>query len=387
MEEEHNNNESPRSDKFTEQRVEKGITDLLQEKELKIKWRKELEDNPEVVAYFDNFRGNAMQDYLDYYISQKYLYYTYGDMYKNMSERKRNQWIDEAHEQLEAILQKQLFDKQCLWRAEQITLEGVEIAFDFELWKEDIFNCPFLDPISSSDIALYQSFLNSEGLSRHDLDGYYEWQNYDEFKKSYTSSEDNDYETLPEWYEFHNSKTGSSTLLLMVDARGTKEEFYMNLYHKSEEKKQDPLKTQQPVVEETRPFIKTYCNEQIALFIDKFESKTYKNKYKYYEEMTHPHRNSNTAELLDEIIEAGEPIPVSSHRDILEAIEIAYNRYFLKKIAAHLPMAYESYLFNKQMHINSAKEIEPFYYEIRNKYKERILNGRELNGEPRNLDF
>jgi hypothetical protein len=385
--EEDQKNEAPKADKYTEQKVEKGIKDLLEEKELKIKWRKEFEDNPEVVAYFDDFRGNAMEDFLSYYISQKYLFHTYGDMYKKIAEDKRNQWIDEAYEQLEAILQKQLFDKQCLWRADQITLEGVEVVFDFTIWSHDVFNCPFLDPISWSDIVLYQSFLADEGLSRYDLNNYHSWQDYDEFKKAYTSSDDNDYEHLPEWYEFHNGRTGNGTLLLMNDARRKKEEFYMNLYHKSEEKEKDTTDTQPPVQEESRPFIRTYCNEQMAIFIDKFESKTYKNKYKYYEEMTHPHRNSRAGELLDEIIEAGEPIPVSSHHDILEAIEIAYNRYFLKKIAAHLPMAYESYLFNKQMHINSAKEIEPFYYEIRNKYKERILNGRELNGEPRNLDF
>ena len=110
--EENNNSEEPKLDKYTEEKVQKGIETLLNEKELKIKWRKELEDNPEVVAYFDTFRGNAMDDFLNYYISQKYFYHTYGDMYKKLSDKKRNQWIDEAYEQLEAILQKQLFDKR-----------------------------------------------------------------------------------------------------------------------------------------------------------------------------------------------------------------------------------------------------------------------------------
>ena len=59
----------------------------------------------------------------------------------------------------------------------------------------------------------------------------------------------------------------------------------------------------------------------------------------------------------------------------------------LKNIVAHLPMAHELYLFNKQMQINSTKVVEPFYYEFREKYKEKILKGREINGEPRNFDF
>ena len=383
--EEKTNPEESKLDKYTEEKVQKGIETLLNEKELKIKWRKELEDNPEVVAYFDTFRGNAMEDFLNYYISQKYFYHTYGDMYKKLSDKKRNQWIDEAYEQLEAILQKQLFDKQCLWRAEQITLEGVEIIFDFDIWTQDIFNCPFLDPISTSDIALYQSFLTDEGLSRYDLNGFNEWQNYDEYKKSYTSSEDNDYLNLPEWYEFHNSRTVNGTLLLMNDAKGKKENFYINLYHDSKAKEENKPPLHDKI--DSRPFIRTHCNEQTALFIDKFEDRELKNKYKYYQEMTFPRINSNTAKLLDEIIDAGEQIPVNSHKDILEAIEIAYNSYCLKKIAEHLPMAHEIYLFNKQMNINSSKEVEPFYYKIRDKHKEMILHGRELNGEPRNFDF
>ena len=179
--EEDNKNEAPKADKYTEQKIEKGINDLLEEKELKIKWRKEFDDNPEVVAFFDNFCGNAMEDFLNSYINKKYLYHTYGDFYKKLSDKKRNQWIDEAYKQLEAILQKQLFDKQCLWRADQITLEGVEVVFDFTIWSQDVFNCPFLDPISWSDIALYQSFLADEGLSRYDLNAYDAWQNYNAF--------------------------------------------------------------------------------------------------------------------------------------------------------------------------------------------------------------
>ena len=384
--EEKTNPEESKLDKYTEARVKKGIETLLNEKELKIKWRKELEDNPEVVAYFDTFRGNAMEDFLNYYISQKYFYHTYGDFYKKLSEKKRNQWIDKAYEQLEAILQKQLFDKQCLWRAGQITLESVETIFDFDIWTQNIFNCPFLDPISSADIALYQSFLADEGLSRYDLHVFNNWQNYYGFKKSYTSNEDEDVD-LPEWYEFHNNRTGNGSLLLMNDVKGKKEQFYKELHRDSKKKEQDNPIIQPQVQVDSRPYIRTHCNKQTALFIDKFESKTIKSQYKYYHEMTDSRINSNTAKLLDEIIDAGEQIPVNSHKDILEAIEIAYNSYCLKKIAEHLPMAHEIYLFNKQMNINSSKEVEPFYYKIRDKHKEMILHGRELNGEPRNFDF
>ena len=73
--EEKTNPEESKLDKYTEEKVKKGIETLLNEKELKIKWRKELEDNPAVVNYFKNFNGNALEDFIKSYLPQKYSYY------------------------------------------------------------------------------------------------------------------------------------------------------------------------------------------------------------------------------------------------------------------------------------------------------------------------
>ena len=382
------NPEDSKLDKYTEEKVKKGIEKLLNEKELKLKWRKELEQNPAVVNYFNTFRSNAMDDFMRHYLNVKHLYYTYGDMYKKMSEKKRDKWIDAAHEQLNSILQKQLFDKQCLWRAEQIVLDGVEIVADFELWSNDIFNCPFLEPITWADIEMYIDFLNNSDVNRHELSGHgMEWQNFSEYKGSYTSSRDDDYLDLPEWYDFHNNKTGNSNLLLMQDIRGEKERFYINLYFEDIRPQQEQARIEHEKTLDKRPYLSSSSDEHTAYFISTFENKECQKQYKYYYEMTNKHDPFEFSELIRHILNVDEPIPISSHHNLIDAVEIAYNSYYLKKVAEHLPIAFEQYLLTNQLGFNMKGEKDNHYQEIKEIYARQILKGRELNGEPRNFDF
>ena len=57
---EENQNEDQFLDKYTKDSVEKGITELLEEKELKIKWRRELAENESVQRFliFNSFSSN-----------------------------------------------------------------------------------------------------------------------------------------------------------------------------------------------------------------------------------------------------------------------------------------------------------------------------------------
>ncbi len=386
--EENTNPEESKLDKFTEERVKKGIENLLNEKELKIKWRKELANNTSVIEYFKNFQDSAMDHFLDSYIHTKYLYHTYGDMYQKMSDEKRNKWIDLAHEQLPIILQKQLFDKQCLWRAEQITCEGVEISADFIYWSDDVFNCPFLEPITWEDIEMYQAFLASDGLHRDELDELNtDWQDYREFKASYTSTDDDEYTKMPEWYEFHNSRTGNSKLLLMQDIRGTKEQFYIDLYFKDIKPQRDAEKAERDKKYGSKPFYHDNNHENLVKFISVFENQDCHKKYKYYYEMTHKRDPDEFQEVIDSIIDADESIPISSHYNLIDAVELAYNSYYLKKVAEHLPIAFEHYLFTQKMGVRPESKKINYKLDIKMIYSNQILKGRELNGESRNFDF
>jgi len=384
--EEENNSDETHLDNYTKKKVKDGIDNLLQEKDLKIKWRKELENNPAVVEYFKGYFGNPMKSFLDSYLNTKHLSYSYGDMYKNMLERKRDQWINEAHKQLEYILQKQLFDKQCLWRAQQTTIEGVTVVYDFKVWEQDILNCPFLEVITEYDIELYQSFLYDIDFPPHYLD-HNDWQDHEEIKACYNSNEEEDDFTMPDWYEYHNNKTGNSSLLLLPDTIGKKENFYIEIYRQAKNAKHVETKLEPEPERDKRPHLSTWDDKTIKFFVDTFEDKETQKKYKYYTEGNKNYENFDLQHTLNCILDADEPIPVESHYDIRLAIEIAYNKYYFKKVAAHLPLAHEQYLFNKKMGFKFEKEKENMYIEFRDNFKRMILEGRALNGEEQNFDY
>ena len=80
------------------------------------------------------------------------------------------------------IQQKKLFDKQCQWRAETFTHPAIETTSDFNYWEKNILNCPFIDPITEEDVALYIEFLQ-EYLGE-DLTFLGRWQDYNSYNSS-----------------------------------------------------------------------------------------------------------------------------------------------------------------------------------------------------------
>lgn len=386
MEEQHNNEEE-HLDKYTKKRVEEGINDLLKEKELKIKWRKEISETQSIQAFLSGYNDNSVESFINSYISKKYVAFKLEDYYSRKAEERRDKWINLAHKHLAAILHKKLFDLQCLWRAEQITLKGVTICYDFEYWRDAIVNCPFIEPLTDDDIELYQSYLQQSD----DYFGFdnFEAQDYDQFKKEYTSTEDNEECRMPEWYEYHNSRTGNGSLLLLPDLRGEKETFYMDLSRKknAEEFMAKQAATQPNIIDQ-RPYLSSHNEKDFNFFVETFEDRATQIKFKNYFEDNRADGNQDLEydRLVDNMIEENENIPIEAHYDFREALKKAYTKFENKNIATHLPMAYEQYLFNKKMGflIDAEKGHDEYTRKI---YYDGILEGRALNGEPRDFNF
>lgn len=364
-------------------RYEKGVTELLEEKELKTKWHKEILENESMQEYFKGFQPTTVDTFIMFYLTEKYLAYKYADSNEKRVEAKRSRWIDEAHEHLGIIQQKKLFDLQCLWRAEQVTLEGVRICADFDVWSNDILNCPFLEPVTKSDIRMYQDFLLTTDADFRAISDKYDLQEYEEFKLNYKDHEDG--LQLPEWYEYHNMRTGNSALLLLPNTRGEKEAFYSGIYWKNQEKDQPE---REPYVPDDRPYLSISNLEKVMFFVNTFEDAETQKKYANYKEIYKKEEDLDfdVSELIMFMDEEEEYIPIEAHYDYRIALYKAYNTFKLKKLAEHMPLAHEQYLFNQKMGFTIENE-DNFYGDLRDKYLERILDGRELNGEPRDLDF
>lgn len=379
--------DSTNDDKFAGKQneyYEKNVTELFEEKELKIKWHKEILENDSMQEYFKNFNPHSIDTFISFYLAEKYLAYKYADSYQRRADTKRSRWIDAAEKHLKIIQHKKMFDAQCLWRAEQIQLEGVAISFDFRCWIKDILNCPFIEAVTEDDIRMYQDYLATTDFDYRDDDDFHDMQNYDRFRENYHGDEDEG-TPLPDWYDYHNLRTGNSSLLLLPDIRGEKEDFYIELFRDDACKDAPPPA---PYVPDTRGILMTSDIEKMTFFVKTFEDEETRVKYGNYLAVNKKQEDTDfdLGDLLYDLKNEEEVFPIAAHHDYREALFKAYNSFYAKKLAEYLPIAHQQYLFNRQMGLIT-KAPDNFYLGLRGKYLNMILDGRALNGEPRNLDF
>jgi len=345
-------------------------------------WVEEIKNSEAIQHYFKGFLPSSVEDFIKHYVHEKYMWHNYSDLYKDSIDNENLQWVESARHHLQFILQKKLFDAQCLWRAEKVKFEGVELCADFQVWENDIFNCPFIDPITERDIDLYAAYLQQNNVDLTD-DG--SWQDHEEIKEAYNSNNGN--RNFPEWYDFHNGRTGNGVLMTLPDVRGEKEEFYCDLHHAQQREANKEEDENWEKNRDKRPWIRYYEKDTMNWFVTTFENKDIQTLYKDYT-FANRHRDEEIdwMQIIKELLHADEHVPIEAHYDCLEALEIAYEKYRCKKIAGALWAAFEEYVMNRQLGI----AFEPngtSYKWLKKIYLENVLHGRKLNGEPEDLNF
>jgi len=362
----------------------------LSEKELKALWAKELKENKSIQQYLSDFEPSSVERFEEDYLQKKYFWMSYGPYYTEDMETEDIQWTNTASNHLEIILQKKLFDIQCRWRAEELTLDGIEISHQFQFWEKDILNCPFIEPLTMEDIELYQAYLNSS-YDLWDENNYFgfSYQDYDEIKEAYEDAKDATFD-FPDWYEFHNSRKGTGALMLLPDVRGEKERFYLELYHSTEREKNKEAREANEKNRDRREWLRYYEREFTDWFVTTFESKEVQLAYRSYE--WHQESNDRSEGIrweMNLLLSAKEKVPIEANEDWLEGIRNTAKRYERMKIAEALPLAWEQYKMNVDMGIGfpiSEGDIEHGNY-ITGIYRNNIIQGRILNGEPGDLNF
>jgi hypothetical protein len=91
---------------------------------------------------------------------------------------------------------------------------------------------------------------------------------------------------------------------------------------------------------------------------------------------------------IDMLLKSGENMPFEPAIDWRTSLELTVERYKLKKIAEYLPLAYEEYKMKLPMNmITDVDFIRKSKESIRQSIIKTILQGRDLNGEPQDLNF
>jgi hypothetical protein len=311
------------------------------------------------------------------------MWMQYGTRYADNIEFDGVKWVYSAFEHLQTIQQKKLFDVQCLWRAEKLIIKEVEICVDFRLWENNILNCPFIEPVSIEDIELYQQYLHQE--NKEPLGWMESWQEYKEIKEAYNTNNEN--RNFPEWYDFHNGRTGKGVLMTLPDIRGEKEEFYIELSRQKHRVENAAKNEEWERTRDKRQWLQSYDAKHMEWFVNTFENKESQRLYKAYQWND---RNDGKKEILEEdlalLFSTDEPVPISAHYDWTEAVKIAAEKYRTKKIIEAIPEAWEQYMINIQTGIAFEPNSHSFQ-NIKEMVMGYILEGRVLNGEPADLNF
>lgn len=346
--------------------------------------KKDLKSNPLYKEFFDKFNPSSIDSFIENYALKKTRYLTYGEMLKENEENAFLRRQMEAEERLWEIQRKKLYNLECQWRAEMISIPGIEIALDFEFWEKNIENCPFLDSISEDDFNLYYEYILSDEFHDFDLD--YMWMGYNEIRESVNANEE-----IPPWYEYYDTHRGTGSLMMLPDTRGQKEEYYLSIWRKHNAEKDKKNRRQRKIQKpDSRPHLYGHDLSAIEEFIRKFEGSKVLEYFRLYEKELSD-SNDELEQAIMILKNAGEKVPVEFNEDWKAALILAARRFEQKNLADACKQAFKQYMYRTKVGIahevhNSDENIK-WTRDWSQQIKKNIIEARIINEEPPDLNF
>jgi hypothetical protein len=394
-------NKTPKSYEEQQEEIRKQEEERnLRFKETRVNTVNWLTTNKEIQAYFEQFNPHSVKTFIEQYAQKKSLFMEFGESFNTYSEKEALQYFETAQHCLSLIQLKKLYDIRRQWGANQLDLDEIETSGDFFGYAHNVFNCPFVPPINRKEVEMFIAYLQSPDYEI----------NFDELKYTNCSllflnvADLEDGSDILDWFDFHNKQTGNNKYLQLFDNRGNLElnyvRFLVDIQNVSIQRKIESGELAPPTVPDKRPLIVYTSEEFIEQFIRKFESKETLNKYKGYEsfqiktksddnfdEDEDDYLNEKVTEIIDQMLHLDRPLPIYENRDWRKALIEIWNNYEIESLKNALIPAYEDYRFRVNNNISFDGEIDKFTLELIKNQKEKILESRELKGEPRNFDF
>jgi len=364
---------------------------------LRKQFHEELKNSPENKAFLGKYEPKSVDYFLLHYAEMKarlcesYKYYT------DELRKKDFKYRHKTEEAFNLIRQKKLFNIQLQWRAEQVRIPEIRMCYDFQFWERHVDVCPFIPQVTEEEVEVLKQYLQSDSYAEEPL-FFWGWQNYDE---NMLRNEEGDFDRMPVWFEFYDTRLGTGPLLLLPDIRSKKEEHYMSfarkeLHRQIEEKK----KTNPPKPYVPPPPSLNIDTAQMLGFAKQFEADRHIVELFRANHEINKERHENDTEIdsseIDQAIwlleEAEEPVYMPGGMEWRQAIMRCAQNYLNNIIVNQLDAVFEEYqtlsglgLTKGQTHDQVWKDYEndPSVKAIR----DFILRGRELCGEPRDFNF
>lgn len=360
-----------------------------------------LKSQPHYIEFFKNYDENSVKSFIQCYAAIKFLALQNKNVYKEAYESFHSECMSWADSVIKMILQKKLFNLQCLWRAEEITLSPfIEVSKDFEYWSKNILACPFIEPITKKEFEIALSFLQFE---KFDMPNWYDrWQDYPRFKEQHYSitalgvlPESNTLQQMPAFYAYYDFKSETGDLLDLPDIRGEKEAKYDKAFHQKYKAKGNQPE-EEPCINPKKPIL-TMTDPDLNHFIKVVEDGDTKEAFFYKNSIPANYENHELERNLEFLKKIKEPIAIQASSDWKESIAETVRAYKQRKTLEYLPYIYDlycvqfaeediqNYMFKrmKDFKYNTDKPDYHFFVHWRN----RILEGRKILGEPENFNF
>lgn len=336
-------------------------------------------------SFFEHYNEETIHCFIEEYAMRKAIYLLDGEQLLKKEDARLLYFRNLTENFIWEIQQKKLFDLQCLWRAEKIKIDQVDVTKDFSYLESTIKSNLIVGSITRDELQIYIDYVLSEDYadSEHGL----QWQDYE----SITTGNHSDLISVPAWYNYYDKVTRIGTLLNLPDIKGEKENFYVDLLKKNSTHHSTRIEQENKNCNGEKPALK-FNYKTLEFFVTTFEDKSLI-KYFTAAEKNHPELNNNFE--LDAALTllgySDEKISIQANTNWKDAVIEAAHYFKTKKIAETLLQVFDEYNLRIKAGIPFYNETDllrqQLVYRAVNLYKKRILQARKLNGEPADFSF
>jgi len=328
-----------------EEKIKRSIAENKHDESIKEDVIEDLTNNAKYADFFAQYNDYSVSRFIEQYAYQKSMSVRFNSFHINQEDKAVNLHRTQAEWALKAIQRKKLFDVELQWRANLFELPNITYTVDFEYWRKNALNCPYIDPITAAEVDIYKQFLLQ-----------YTYQNKvdDNGEENFFATEDivgwMREGSGPAWYMYHNLMTGAGKYLLLKDERNEEEMYYreLNWDRMEEEKKKEAAEQGEKPIEVRLPSLDS-DKDSINAFAKQFESVL---GYERIVRSTKPKfskdLNFELGDLLIYMQEIEKHVPIKAHYDWRIALAEAYHDHTQKHIAAALDAVFEDYQFKME---------------------------------------